>query len=84
MLKGAVDIQVKLDELHKTADDPLWLNARNAWIRALAPTTVGRIGEELALKVLGGEAKQGRRPQLWDGNAAVRIVEVLAAHLAAA
>ena len=54
MLKCAVDIQVKLDELHKTADDPLWLNARNAWIRALAPTTVGRIGEELALKVLGG------------------------------
>ena len=37
-----------------------------------------------ALKVLGGEGKQGRRPQLWDGNAAVRIVGVLAAHLGAA
>jgi hypothetical protein len=54
MLRRAGDIQGNLDELHKTADDPLWLNARNAWIRALPPTTVGRIGEELARKVLGG------------------------------
>ena len=35
-----------------------------------------------ARKVLRGEGKQGRRPQLWDGNAAVRIVEILATHLA--
>ena len=34
-----------------------------------------------ARKVLRGDGKQGRRPQLWDGNAAVRIVEVLAAYL---
>ena len=32
-------------------------------------------------KVLRGDGKQGRRPQLWDGNAAVRIVDILAAHL---
>lgn len=35
-----------------------------------------------ARKVLRGEGKQGRRPQLWDGNAAVRIVDILAGHLA--
>ncbi len=32
-------------------------------------------------KVLRGEGKQGRRPQLWDGNAAVRIVDILAGYL---
>jgi UDP-N-acetylglucosamine 2-epimerase (non-hydrolysing) len=31
-----------------------------------------------ARKVLRGEGKQGRRPQLWDGQAAQRIVQVLA------
>ena len=33
-------------------------------------------------KVLRGEGKQGRRPHLWDGRAAERIVAVLAAELA--
>ena len=33
-------------------------------------------------KVLRGEGKQGRRPHLWDGKAAERIVAVLAAELA--
>ncbi|MDO8652344.1 MAG: UDP-N-acetylglucosamine 2-epimerase (non-hydrolyzing) [Undibacterium sp.] len=33
-------------------------------------------------KVLRGEGKQGRRPHLWDGQAAERIVEVLAKELA--
>lgn len=32
-------------------------------------------------KVLRGEGKQGRRPYLWDGKAAERIVEVLAKEL---
>ncbi|MEO8992433.1 MAG: UDP-N-acetylglucosamine 2-epimerase (non-hydrolyzing) [Nitrosospira sp.] len=32
-------------------------------------------------KVLRGEGKQGRRPHLWDGRAAQRIVEVLASEL---
>ena len=36
-----------------------------------------------ARKVLRGEGKQGRRPQLWDGKAAERIVAVLARELAA-
>lgn len=35
-----------------------------------------------ARKVLRGEGKQGRRPQLWDGKAAERIVDVLARELA--
>lgn len=34
-----------------------------------------------ARKVLRGEGKQGRRPHLWDGKAAERIVEVLAKEL---
>lgn len=36
-----------------------------------------------ARKVLRGEGKQGRRPHLWDGRAAERIVAVLARELAA-
>ena len=35
-----------------------------------------------ARKVLRGEGKRGRRPLLWDGKAAERIVEVLASVLA--
>ncbi len=34
-----------------------------------------------ARKVLRGEGKAGRRPQLWDGQAAVRIVDILAHYL---
>jgi UDP-N-acetylglucosamine 2-epimerase (non-hydrolysing) len=34
-----------------------------------------------ARKVLAGQGKQGRRPHLWDGKAAERIVEVLAREL---
>lgn len=34
-----------------------------------------------ARKVLRGEGKAGRRPALWDGNAAVRIVDILAGRL---
>lgn len=33
-------------------------------------------------KVLTGEGKQGRRPELWDGHAADRIVQLLAKELA--
>jgi UDP-N-acetylglucosamine 2-epimerase (non-hydrolysing) len=33
-------------------------------------------------KILRGEGKQGRRPQLWDGHAAQRIVAILANELA--
>jgi UDP-N-acetylglucosamine 2-epimerase (non-hydrolysing) len=35
-----------------------------------------RIREEVD-KVLNGRGKKGRRPHLWDGSAAVRIVEIL-------
>ena len=35
-----------------------------------------------ARKVLRGEGKQGRRPHLWDGKAAERIVDVLSRELA--
>ncbi|MDB5905999.1 MAG: UDP-N-acetyl glucosamine 2-epimerase [Massilia sp.] len=34
-----------------------------------------------ARKVLRGEGKQGKRPHLWDGKAAERIVEILAREL---
>jgi UDP-N-acetylglucosamine 2-epimerase (non-hydrolysing) len=47
----------------------------------LAGTDPDRIVAE-ARKVLRGEGKQGRRPHLWDGKAAERIVEILAAELA--
>ena len=43
----------------------------------LAGTDPARIVAE-ARKVLCGEGKQGRRPHLWDGKAAERIVAVLA------
>lgn len=46
----------------------------------LAGTDPARIVAE-ARKVLCGEGKQGRRPHLWDGKAAERIVEVLAKEL---
>ena len=35
-------------------------------------------------KVLRGEGKQGKRPHLWDGKAAERIVEILTRELASA
>ena len=40
-------------------------------------TDPGRIIAEIQ-KVLRGEGKRGRRPDLWDGKAAERIVEILA------
>lgn len=46
----------------------------------LAGTDPVRIVAE-ARKILRGEGKQGRRPHLWDGKAAERIVEVLASEL---
>jgi UDP-N-acetylglucosamine 2-epimerase (non-hydrolysing) len=47
----------------------------------LAGTDPAAIMRE-ARKVLRGEGKQGRRPHLWDGKAAERIVAVLATELA--
>jgi UDP-N-acetylglucosamine 2-epimerase (non-hydrolysing) len=46
----------------------------------LAGTDPVRIVAEVR-KVLRGQGKQGGRPHLWDGKAAERIVEVLAAEL---
>ncbi len=47
----------------------------------LAGTDPARIVAEVK-KVLSGNGKQGRRPHLWDGAAAERIVAVLAKELA--
>jgi UDP-N-acetylglucosamine 2-epimerase (non-hydrolysing) len=47
----------------------------------LAGTDPAAIMRE-ARKILRGEGKQGRRPHLWDGKAAERIVAVLANELA--
>jgi UDP-N-acetylglucosamine 2-epimerase (non-hydrolysing) len=46
----------------------------------LAGTDPARIVAEVR-KVLRGEGKQGRRPHLWDGKAAQRIVGILATEL---
>jgi UDP-N-acetylglucosamine 2-epimerase (non-hydrolysing) len=46
----------------------------------LAGTDPARIVAEVR-KILRGEGKQGRRPHLWDGKAAERIVGILAAEL---
>jgi UDP-N-acetylglucosamine 2-epimerase (non-hydrolysing) len=46
----------------------------------LAGTDPARIVEE-ARRVLRGQGKQGRRPHLWDGKAAQRIVAILAREL---
>jgi UDP-N-acetylglucosamine 2-epimerase (non-hydrolysing) len=46
----------------------------------LAGTDPEKIMAE-ARRVLRGEGKQGRRPHLWDGKAAERIVEILAREL---
>jgi len=46
----------------------------------LAGTDPARIVAEVR-KVLRGEGKQGRRPHLWDGKAAERIVDLLASEL---
>jgi UDP-N-acetylglucosamine 2-epimerase (non-hydrolysing) len=43
-------------------------------------TDSGRIRAE-ALKVLRGEGKAGRAPELWDGKASERIVDAVLAHL---
>jgi UDP-N-acetylglucosamine 2-epimerase (non-hydrolysing) len=47
----------------------------------LAGTDPARIALETR-KVLRGEGKQGKRPRLWDGKAAERIVAILARELA--
>ncbi len=47
----------------------------------LAGTDPARIVAE-ARELLRGEGKQGRRPHLWDGKAAQRIVAVLAGEVA--
>jgi UDP-N-acetylglucosamine 2-epimerase (non-hydrolysing) len=46
----------------------------------LAGTDPAAIVDEVR-KVLRGEGKRGRRPHMWDGHAAVRIVDILAAYL---
>jgi UDP-N-acetylglucosamine 2-epimerase (non-hydrolysing) len=46
----------------------------------LAGTDPGRI-IALAREVLAGRGKRGRRPALWDGKAAARIVDILAREL---
>ena len=47
----------------------------------LVGTDPARVVSEVR-KVLAGEGKQGRRPDLWDGHAADRIVQLLAKELA--
>lgn len=44
-----------LDTLKEGVDDPLWNNAKNAWLRSLGSGKVGNIGEKIALQLIGGE-----------------------------
>jgi UDP-N-acetylglucosamine 2-epimerase (non-hydrolysing) len=46
----------------------------------LAGTDPDRV-VELALLAAAGGGKRGRRPHLWDGHAAARIVDILAREL---
>jgi UDP-N-acetylglucosamine 2-epimerase (non-hydrolysing) len=46
----------------------------------LAGTDFGKVNE-IATSILAGKAKKGRIPELWDGNAAGRIVDVLLSKL---
>ena len=55
-LEHKIDIQARLNELHRVPEEAMWAGAPNAWVRALSPSAVGTIGEALALKVLGGTA----------------------------
>ncbi len=42
------------DSLREYADSGIWKNSRNEWIRHLAPSRIGKVGEMLAKQVLGG------------------------------
>ncbi len=61
----------------------LTLYAVSGWTDTLTSGTNTVVGTappgivEAAMRVLQGEAKQGKRPPLWDGLAASRIVDVL-------
>lgn len=47
-------IQDVFDSLAEDAIDIYWANSRNLWIRQLAPSRIGKVGEALAQRVLGG------------------------------
>ncbi|UUZ55517.1 UDP-N-acetylglucosamine 2-epimerase (non-hydrolyzing) [Massilia sp. H-1] len=63
--------------IHENTERPVTVDEGS---NVLVGTDPARIVAE-ARKVLRGEGKQGRRPHLWDGNAAERIVAVLAKEL---
>lgn len=47
-------IQDAFDSLSESAIDGLWASSRNLWIRQISPSRIGKVGEMLAQKVLGG------------------------------
>ncbi len=65
--------------IRENTERPVTVDEGTNVLAGLDPDTIVRE----ARKVLRGEGKQGRRPQLWDGKAAERIVAVLARELAA-
>lgn len=46
----------------------------------LAGTDLNKV-YNISMKILGGDKKSGRIPELWDGNAASRIVEIITRYM---
>ena len=63
--------------IRENTERPVTVSEGTNVLAGTDPTTI--VAE--ARKVLRGDGKKGRRPQLWDGHAAVRIVDILAAKL---
>jgi len=58
-------------------DFPIWTITHKQGTNTLVGSDSQKLVEE-AFKILDGEGKKGSCPQLWDGKAAERIVEILA------
>ena len=66
--------------LRENTERPITVDEGTNVVAGLAPERA----IQLAVDVIEGRSKRGRRPALWDGNAARRIVDILARELGAA
>jgi len=64
--------------LRDTTERPVTVDEGTNVLAGTDPTTV----IALAVEAIEGRSKRGQRPELWDGNAARRIVDILANTLA--
>ncbi|MFC1965908.1 non-hydrolyzing UDP-N-acetylglucosamine 2-epimerase [Chloroflexota bacterium] len=58
-------------------DSPIWTATHEQGTNTLVGSDSQKLTEE-AFKILDGGGKEGKCPELWDGKAAERIVEILA------